>query len=198
MYIFVEGDVSLKREFKVFFLRFLGRETPFKMEIVMRGGNFEALELWRKMRNHTDLALLLIDSEDPVKVPAFYSGKIAENELENIFCMVQSMESWYLTDSRALQNYCKQGFEPAKLASIPAAGKLLPGNQLEAIDRKKVAESLHAASRHCPSQRKRFHEKMKIPFCLGVLPYLSLKTIAAHSYHANRLLERLLEITGQP
>ena len=120
------GKTACRKAFHLFLGKMLGgRPTP---RIVASGSRDEAYrDFCRSVANEPEtLAMLLVDSEDPVQ-----AGRTAAVHLRNrdnwnnplpdgqVHLMVQCMEAWFLADRAALATYYGNGFNESALPQNP-------------------------------------------------------------------------------
>ncbi len=149
--LFVEGGgnqkltkTACRKAFHVFFDRLLG-DGP-KPRIVASGSRDEAYrDFSRSLSTDADsLALLLVDSEDPVPAGKTASAHLRDGDHwtnplpdDQVHMMVQCMEAWFLADKTKLQDYYGAGFRGAALSASPT---------IEAISKKDIFNSLERAT----------------------------------------------------
>jgi hypothetical protein len=132
-----------------------------------------------------DLPLLLVDSEDPVT--AGHSNwqhlKRRDNwdrhggvKDDQVFLMVQVMESWFLADLDALRRYFGPAFSDTPFRAWPA---------LEAVPKLTVYDVLETATADC----KQPYKKGDVSF--EILGRLDATKVEAACPHAKELLNRL-------
>lgn len=201
MKIFVEGggDVALlmtacRKGFSEF-LRKAGL-AGIMPRIVACGGRQNAYDAFCTAMRHDEAAMLLVDSEDAVNSgcqqgepkewkpwlhlqsrPGDKWRKPEKATDQDCHLMVQCMESWFVADMTALEEFFGRGFH-AK--AVPVAG-----NDIESIGKSKVYASLVAASRHCES--KNAYAKGEHSF--RILATISPDRVAAASPWARRFLD---------
>ena len=95
--------------------------------------------------------------------------------------MVQIMESWFLADRQALQDFYGDGFRP----------KALPGNpKIEQVPKQDVLNGLERAAQ---STRQRGYSKGRHSF--SILATLDPTKVRAASPYANRFIQALLALS---
>lgn len=131
-----------------------------------------------------EIAFLLVDSEDPIKLDHanepwlhLYERDGWEkpdnaNE-EQVHLMVQCMESWFLADSSALRAVFGQGFNANALPRNP---------NIEAIDKSQVLNAMKNSTRHCNQQYSKGGNSFKI------LEHVDPNKVRAVSPWAQRLV----------
>jgi len=194
--IFVEGGgdrddlkTLCRRGFKRFFERAgLGGRLP---KVIACGGRARAYDMFRTAVDHPEinvLPLLLVDSEGPVSEGPWrhlkrFDGWERPEAVgdDQIYLMVQCMESWFLADRECLTRFFGQGFH----------GKALPpkSREIEAIDKDKVYSYLMKATQ--ASKTKGEYRKGKHSF--EILGQLDPNKVSAASPQARRLLETLMK-----
>jgi hypothetical protein len=124
-----------------------------------------------------DVVALLVDSEDPVRTASAIDHlrnrdhwTIPQSSAEQMFLMVQCMESWLLADKDNLEKFYGHEF---LRASLPAR------TNVEAIPKTDVMSSLEHASTPC--QKKKYH-KTKHGF--AILASINPMLVEAASQHA--------------
>lgn len=182
--ICIEGggdDAFVLRLCKSAFVRYCERVvTPGQMpRIVASGSRDEAYRDFMASiaQGNYDLVALLVDSEDPVRATLAIDHlrnrdhwQIPQSSAQQIFLMVQCMESWFLADKGTLETYYGQGF----------LRNSLPGRaNVEAIPRAEVMSSLEHAT--APCQKKRYH---KTNHGFAILALIDPLLIEAASLHA--------------
>lgn len=135
--LFVEGggnhNDALKTECRRAFTALL-EKAGFKgrmPRIVACGGRLNAYEQFCTAIANGEGAILLVDSEAPVKTenpwqhvaqrPGDEWDQPAGATEDHLHLMVQCMESWILSDRRALREYFGQGFQEN---ALPATGRI--------------------------------------------------------------------------
>lgn len=136
---------------------------------------------------HYDLVALLVDSEEPVQTKLAIDHlrnrdhwQLPQTSTHQIFLMTQCMESWFLADKEALEQYYGQGF---LRNSLPARVNV------EEISKTEVMTSLEHAS--APCQKKKYH---KTNHGFAILALINPALVEAASQHAslfNDFLRRL-------
>ncbi len=122
-------------------------------EIVACGSRNQTFKDFKvALQDSSILAIMLIDSEDPVVLSPWAHLKIRDgwlqpsNTTENqVQFMTTCMETWLMADPEALKSFFGAGFK---------AGKSLPITNLESRPRDKVQDALADATRDCGRTRK--------------------------------------------
>jgi hypothetical protein len=162
------GDTNLlKTACRHGFSEFLGKAglAGYMPRIVACGGRYDAFDAFSTAISKNERALLLIDSESPVKndyqqgnpkswKPWLHLKNRKGDEWEmpagasDVDChlMVQCMEAWILADRKTLKMFFGQGFNENALPS----GE----NQIENIDKDRIFQSLENATRDCKVKAK--------------------------------------------
>jgi hypothetical protein len=186
--IFVEGGGNHNRDTTVRcregFAEYCKRVAPDRrLKVVVCGGRQQAFERFRTEVQRSqpgERCGLLVDSEGPVPSgtsPAHYlqtrdRWNFAHLPSESVFLMVQAMESWFLADRRALENYYGQGFR----------GKALPGDEghIEIIPKDDLEQALVDATRDTRT-KGRYH---KTRHAFALLIEIDPSKVEAGSPHA--------------
>jgi hypothetical protein len=171
MKIYVEGggDTSaLKTECRRGFTEFLKHAglTGHLPKIVACGGRSMAFDKFSIAIQNNEPAVLLVDSETPVKAEYQQGTNTAlwqpwthlknrtgdkwdkPQNATNADChfMVQCMESWFLADREALKTFFGQGFNENALPSIQ--------RQIETVEKIDIYQSLENATKGCKIKAK--------------------------------------------
>ena len=191
VYLYVEGGGDSREEHircregfrKLLDAAGFGGRMP---RIVAGGARNAAFEKFKTaLRDSEKLAILLIDSEEPVnqqpwahlrQVSGWERPSSATDEQAQL--MVTCMETWLMTDRAALRDFFGANLND---------GLLLALNDLEQRSRHQVQEALEQATRDCG--RKRQYQKGKRSF--QILARLSPATLRRHLPHFQRLVETL-------
>ena len=157
--------------------------------IVASGSRDQAYDQFKTAHVQQDeVAMLLVDAEGPVtSADSWQHLQSRDNwhrppNASNDQChlMVQVMESWFLADRQALEDYYPQGFRP----------NTLPGNpNIEQIPKQDVLNGLKDASR---ATRKGTYDKGKHSF--DILAALEPDKVKAASPHAKRFIQAMLAL----
>ena len=192
--IYIEGggdknhhlETSFRRAWSKFFEKAkLGIAKP---RIVCGGTRNRTFELFSIEINNPvsgRIPILLVDSENKVTATHSVWEHLQTHDSweqpedagdEHAFLMVQTMETWFLTDRSALQEWFGTGFRENSLKQGP---------QLEDVPKDTVFEVLKRATANCSTPYK----KGKISFEL--LKRVDPTLIEATCPHAKALLDRL-------
>lgn len=202
--IYIEGGAEGKiadNEFRENWRKFLNelhetaRETKKyqKLDIIRLKGRSNAFRRFRKAKNEfpDDLCVLLVDSETlvlPLNKPVWDVVKQRQEDNwdrphwateKHLYLMVPFLETWLLTDQKALSDYFKRGFE----------SKDLPENNLESRSKDDIDAALKKATRN---------SKVKYKHGLGniIIGDVNPDNVKA-LHHGKRLFDCLSElITG--
>jgi hypothetical protein len=203
LYVEGGGDThSLRTKCREAFSSFLEKAglQGMKPRIVACGSRNEACADYAFALKQKERAMLLVDSEAPVTTPhEGYEGyKKAEPHTwkpwyhlqvvdhgDDLDChfMVECMETWFLADTVALQDYFKDGFHTNALPKR---------NDIESIPKDKVLSALKTASKNCT---KGPYDKGKHSFDL--LKEIDPQLVMQHSPWANRFVCILTETMKQ-
>lgn len=169
-------------------------------EIVACGSRQEAYSRFQtaiENRRTNEVPLLLVDSEAPVSESPWLHVLHREGDGwkkpqdatdQDLYFMVQVMESWFLADREALKNYFGADFKENKLPK---------GNQLEAIPKLQVFQGLKDATRKCGRhkgyQSETYHKGRD---SFEILGKIQPRLVAQASPEAARLLTRLGAAVG--
>lgn len=164
-------------------------------EIVACGSRQEAYSRFQtaiENRRSNEVPLLLVDSEAPVTESPWQHVQRREGDGwkkpqdatdQDLYFMVQVMESWFLADRGALKNYFGADFKERKLPK---------GNQLEAIPKLQVFQGLKDATRECGRhkgyQSEAYHKGRD---SFEILGKIQPRLVARASPEALRFLTRL-------
>lgn len=154
------------------------------------GNRQTAYKDFRKAVQSGESALLLVDAEEPVKVPGPWQHLKGSDNWnrpqaatdDQCHLMVQVMESWFLADPDALESYYGQAFRKAALPKNP---------KVENVAKQDVESGLTQATR---STRKGKYSKGKHSF--EILAELDPGKVREKSPYAERFfstLERLCQ-----
>jgi len=161
-------------------------------DIVASGSRRSAYEAFatrhRESANKNESALLLVDAEGPVgkALPWEYlNDRDGWNRPdgatdEQCHLMVQVMESWFLVDRTALEEYYGQGFQESALPSNP---------QIEQVAKNDVFNGLNRASRNTTKGR---YDKGRHSF--EILEKIDPEKVTDASPHARRFVETLFKL----
>lgn len=191
--LYVEGaaarnDLMRQRCREAFSVFFQAARVTLRPRTVPCGGRQAAYDAFVNAVNAgkpDELPLLLVDSEESVVVglSKWQHLKLRDDwECPNgvrddqVFLMVQVMESWFLADRAALRDHFGSRFSDQPFRSWP---------DLEAIPKQTVYDVLHKASAACTQP----YQKGDVSF--KILGSLNLGKVEAVCPHARELLERL-------
>jgi hypothetical protein len=192
VHVFVEGggphkktQTECRKGFRLFFEKVLG-DKP-RPRISACGSRDEAYrDFCRSLQHDEDtLAILLVDAEDPVVAGKTPCAHLRDRDqwtcpmpVQQVYLMVQCMESWFLADRPALEEYYGHGFK--------ANG--LPGNQnIEAIPKPDVMEGLSRATKD--TDKGEYH---KTRHGFAILERIDPVMVRDRSPHARAFLDFLL------
>ena len=173
--VYIEGgaagktaDADFRRAWKKFLqeLHEIARSCGYQSLEVVRGkGRGRAFSLFRSSpRSHPkDLCVLLADSESEVCDGAQVWKTVEARDGDNwqrpswatekhLYLMVVMAETWLLTDTQALSNYFKGGFNVACLPTV----------NLEGRSKREIEQALVKATSGCGSRRYRHGQANEI------------------------------------
>ena len=158
--------------------------------VVACGSRDQAYDQFKTAHAQQDeVAMLLVDAEGPVtSADSWQHLQSRDNwrrphSASNDQChlMVQVMESWFLADRQALENFYRRDFRPDSL----------PGNpNIERIPKQDVLNGLKQASR---ATQKGAYDKGKHSF--EILAVVDPAKVTAASPHARRFVQTLLALS---
>ena len=197
--LYVEGggeSKALRRACRRGFRRFIEKSgLKGKMpEIVASGSRRNAYEDFetrhRHAANKSVTVLLLVDAEAPVMKAEPWEhlkdrdGWDRPDGATDDQChpMVQVMESWFLVDRTALEEFYGQGFQESALPS---------NQQIEQVAKNDVFNGLNRASRNTTKGR---YDKGRHSF--EILEKIDAEKVTDASPHARRFVETLFKLTG--
>lgn len=179
--VYFEGDVNLRRGFRAFLASpiMAARSRGLQFKLIATGGNSLRDFAVGVKTNPEFCNILLVDAEAPV------GGQVADNLARlahrgvvvgeaHVHLMVEVMESWFLADRPALQQY----YGTARLDSLPG------GERVEDIPKGDVLAGLKQAAR--TTTKGEYHKTRHAPDLLSMID-ASRVTMAAP--HARRLLD---------
>jgi hypothetical protein len=173
--IYFEGNKALRPGFEVFFrdVRKANHETQF---IAAKDGPSD----YRKAaRTHPHAwNILLKDSEGPVPTDARTLCKklgIDPANVNNVFWMVEVMESWFLADPDALNQYYGQGF---------AASAIGTTQDVERIPKSEVLDRLKRATRRATKGTYN-----KVTHAPRLLEHLNANRVQEHASNCRKLFD---------
>lgn len=190
--IYVEGggdNSSLRVKCRKGFTEFI-KKAGFKgrmPRIMACGSRDDAYDKFKTAHENNKSCMLLVDAEDPIKAgdkPWQHLNKrdgwskpsnVTE---EQCHMMVLIMESWFLADKDALQEYYGQGF---RADAIPQY------NNVEIVPKDDVLDKLRRATRN--NKKKGSYSKGSHSF--NILATLNPDNIKQASPYAKRFLEQL-------
>ncbi len=160
------GDPASSKPLKQAFRAFIRRAVPncrYPPRIIDSGSHDDSLKFFAQQLRRKDVtSILLVDSEAPVpdgvgKIKFVNNkGKLYSNQGEHslpeevadqVYSMVQMMESWLLADPEALANYYGQDFHAANLPRNP---------NVEQVSKTDIERGLTAAVRN--TGEKHYHK----------------------------------------
>jgi hypothetical protein len=170
--IYFEGDGALRPGFSHFFEELKTKAGVRRFRLIAGGSGAEVEKDYRiALKQHPDAwNILLRDSEGPVP---------SESVDENHCWMVQLMESWFLADPKALEDYYGDGFKRAALKKNPL---------VEQIPKDDVLDCLNRATRD--TQKRRYDKTGHAPDILARIDPIKVRSAAPH---CELLFQRLLE-----
>ncbi|MET0400136.1 MAG: DUF4276 family protein [Longimicrobiaceae bacterium] len=164
--IYVEGggsDTNTKARFRQSMGRFLdelrqkARERRIGWQVIACGSRSDAFRDFRNAHiSHPNaMNFLLVDSEGPVHMGvrdhlynrAGDGWDLGDYEDDQLHMMIQMMESWFLADREALQQYYGAGFKIGALPNNP---------HVEQIPKQDVQRSLRQATRE--TTKREYHK----------------------------------------
>lgn len=182
------------RRFRGAFKRHLERLDPLlkNLEVVARGSTEHTIKSYvegvRQFSPQCSVALL-VDADGPVMgTPAKHieaklnSAHAPAQARNNIFLMVQCMESWLIADANALASCFGNKLRPRALPQNP---------DIELVARRDVASALDDAVKGTPAGQYR-----KVRDAIKILEKLSPEAVAKRSKHA-RMLHEFLRNTSR-
>jgi hypothetical protein len=183
--IYVEGGgegKNTKATFRQGMSQFLQNLTGQKIDCIVCGTRNNAYRHFKNaLKSNSDaIHLLLVDSEDFVKVPSPKQHlidrdhwELSEIDEENIHLMVQVMESWIIADIVALANFYGQKFNKN---AIPQP------NDIEQIAKANVESALKNSTKL--TQKGEYH---KINHGPNILAIVDVSIVRSKSAHCDRL-----------
>ena len=168
--VYVEGHKLLRSGLEAFFgrLREAARSRRMRLRFIPCKGL--ALEGFRHaLQDHPNaFNILLVDAEQPVtdRNPWAHLANREENRLarprgtkqDQAHLMVQIMESWFLADKQALEDYYGQDFK---------GGRLPRNENVESIAKSTVHDSLTAATER--TKKGKYHKTRHAPDLLKAI-----------------------------
>ncbi len=192
--LYVEGggdNKGTKRPLREGFSKFFeelikeGKRRRIKIGIVLCGNGeatFEKFMIALKLNPEVE-SFLLVDADDPVStdrldhVGIHHGWAVAGVAEAQCHLMVQVMESWFLADPDALEEFYGEKFQRGSLPSH---------HDIEVHDKLRVIESLKHAIRNC---RKPNYDK--IHHAAEILKRLRPSKVRTSSKHCNHLFQTL-------
>ncbi len=177
-------------------MRHLFDSLPRHPRVVACGSRNEAVNLFQYTLSRGEIAILLIDSEAEKgateETISFFQRMAATNNdaqislpagatNQNVYLIVQCMETWFLADVEALAGYYKQGFNRNALPK---------SKELEQVAKLDVLAALKAATRQ--TQRGEYQKRHG----LELLGLLDRKKLAGRCPHFASLLLRIGELVA--
>lgn len=195
--VYIEGgaegrlaDSIFRQNWKkfLFVLHDLARENGYHaLEIVRGKGRGDAYRRFKRYKNNypIDLCVLLVDSETAVTEDTLVWDVVKNREgdkwerpswaTENhLYLMVESVETWLLTDQDALNEFFKRDFN----------AKSLPTTNLEVRSRGEIDDALKNATRNC---QKGIYKHGHANEIIGLVSPEKVKTLN----HGKRLFQNL-------
>lgn len=195
LWLYVEGggDRFSKARLREAFSRFLSEPRlaahahNIQWRVVMCGSREEAREMFQRRAETTrsDRVFLLVDAERPVSgtprehLSAGDGWDLSSATDDQCHLMAQVMESWFLADPSALEEFYGKEF---------AAGQIPKRKNVEEVAKEDVMAALDGATRK--TQKGRYHKIHHGPL---ILESLSPDRVRARAPHCDRLFETLME-----
>ena len=184
---------SLNRECRRAFAEFLGKAglAGRLPSIEASGGRQQAYDAFKTAHARgSRTAVLLVDAEAPVTAQDPWTHLSTHDDWtrpagatnDQCHLMVQVMESWFLADREALEDFYQQRFRPQALPGNP--------NQVERVPKNDVKDGLERATRATAKGR---YDKGRHSF--EILASLNPAKVTAASPHARRFLQTLLALS---
>jgi hypothetical protein len=128
------------------------------------------------MRTHPEAwNILILDAEGPDDGRLFGRLSIRVASRENVFFMVQIMESWFLADVETLKNYYGEGFK-----AIPRS------EDVETVPKRNVYRLLDQATRET---KKGKYSESKLDHSAALLSRLDVNLVKSASKNCRRIFE---------
>ena len=196
MKLFVEGGSAVKRirtDFQQGFRALVGKVTMKMPRIVACGSRENALDKFCTELRRGGKALLLVDSERPVKAnhigkPWAHLAGPSDNWRrpesagdDNAHLMAQCMESWFVADPEALAAHFGQGFKPEKLRGNP---------NVEEIPKSDILSGLSAATKESGREYQKTHDGF------ALIGKIDPSRVAKRAPHAERFFGVLRQEFG--
>ncbi|MHC8509985.1 MAG: DUF4276 family protein [Rhodospirillales bacterium] len=176
-------------------LKDLAVEQDLKWDLICCGSRDTALEDFRDacQENEEDkIIILLVDSEKPVKAgdsPGNHLKPDAKVDLDGIpddlmHLMVQTMETWIVSDLNALRQYYDEKFVPNKIPQ---------GGNMEVFPKRQVSILLKSATRR--TKQGRYH---KIHHAKDLLKLIRPSVVRRKCAHCDRFFTTLESLINGP
>jgi len=186
------------------FAKFFSKMHPDKVRpgITACGSRTDALDAFKTALSDTEtdnhvVSILLVDAEGPVTNNDVWKhleqrdgATWAKPDLpgaDEVFLMVQCVESWFCADHEALTEYFGPKFDTTK---VP---KAVNGKDIECHDRKAVVAGLSAGLHRINSNQKRKKRYGKTD-AFEIVGFLDANKICAASKHLNNMKNRLKKL----
>jgi hypothetical protein len=185
-------DTLFRRGWAKFFER---AGLTSRLPSVVRGQSRErAYDLFKTAAQRADpdeLPILLVDSEDPVSPEHTTWQHLRATDTwarptgvadDQVFLMVQVMETWFVADRETLRQY----FGPAfKMQALPA------WQDLEAVGKERIYQALDSATRDCRARRYAKQRQPTAKISFDLLAALDPAAVEQKCPHAHALPEKL-------
>jgi len=187
VYVFFEGDLKLKPGFEAFFRKLV----PNKIQVNgIACGNKPIDRFLASLDDYPDdLCLVLLDADKILgkdkynnenlqailKTKKKLKSRVRRVSPEKIHFMVLLMESWFLTDSSALESVFGNFFKPSALPNA---------NDIERVSKSSVWKSLENATNN------KYHKTLNAPQLLSAL---NPEVVASRSRHCRFLIDTLTQ-----
>ena len=167
------------------------REKALRWKLVPCGGRGKAFQGFRNAVNHGDesFVVLLVDAEGPVDEDPRSHLQLRDEwnmqfaEEDTVHLMVQTMETWIVSDSEILSRYYGQNFNSNML---PTAANL------EEVAKADVARALDQAT--IRTLKGRYH---KIRHASDLLKQIDVEKVKARCPHCKRLFDELKQMIDE-
>jgi hypothetical protein len=189
--IYIEGGECHESEFRKAFKEFFKKAglTGQLPKVVVGKGRDMTLDKYRTAINNNENAMLLVDSEAPVSAEnsnGFHPWahlcerdgweQPAGSDNESCHLMVQCMESWFLADVPALEQYYGAGFR----------ARLLENLDVEMTAKEDVYTKLRQATRN--TKKGQYH---KGHYSFDILASINPDEVVNKSPWAQRLIQSI-------
>lgn len=188
-----KGKAVIRLGFRAFFKAFheAARKRKGGVTVIACGSRKSAFDDFRAALGMHPAAfcILLVDSEGPVDGKPWEhlhnrdGWKKPSAADDQCHLMVQTMESWFIADLKALEKFYGQGFNAS---AIPKHV------DVEKVEKKQVSSALRDASRQT-HEKGRYH---KIRHASKLLERIDPETVRGRAPHCDRLLKTLGEKVG--